>query len=213
MDNPKPMILFDFDGTLADTLELVHEIYNRLSSVYGYRHLSAVELQAFRHLTLHEFIEQAGIPIWKVPLIAMHARHLMHQDIDAMHPPAGLVEVLTKIHDSRRYDMGILTSNRRKNVLKFMDKHAMGWFDEIHTTRSVLSKKHRIEKFIAQKGLDPKRLYYVGDTSVDDESVRHADEQSVAVTWGFNTHAVLERAAPTFLIDQPHELADVFAVA
>jgi phosphoglycolate phosphatase len=210
MMNQKTTILFDFDGTLAETMMLIHEIFNRLSGVYGYRHFPEAEIEECRHLNIHEFIAHYGIPLWKVPLIAIHARRLMHQDMDRIHPPKGLVEVLTQIHESGRYMMDILTSNRRKNVLKFLSKHRINWFDEVETTRAILSKKRRVEKYITQRGLDAANLYYIGDTTVDVESARHAGAKTVAVSWGLNTAEALAKANPDYLVDDPAQLLDIF---
>ncbi len=210
MDNQKPTILFDFDGTLAETMMLIYRVFNRLSGTYGYRHLPEEEIEMVRHLGIHEFIEHVGISLWKVPIVAIHARHLMHGDIHEVHPPRGLVEALTEIHNSDRYHMDILTSNRRKNVAKFLDEHSMGWFDEVHSTHSILSKKRRVKKYIREKGIDPQSLYYVGDTSVDVESARLAGVKSVAVTWGLNTAQALARTHPDHLVDHPRELLEIF---
>lgn len=213
VNNHKTTILFDFDGTLAETMMLIHEIFNRLSSVYGYRHLPEVELEECRHLNIHEFIQHAGIPRWKVPLIAIHARRLMHREMDRIHPPAGLIDALTRIHESGLYVMDILTSNRRKNVQKFLVRHGIGWFDEIEATHAVLSKKRRVEKYIRQKGLDAQNLFYVGDTTIDVESAHHAGARTVAVAWGLNTTEALARANPDHLIEQPSELLEIFPCA
>lgn len=210
MTDRKITILFDFDGTLAETMMLIHDVFNRLSGVYGYRSFPKEDIEACRHLTVHEFIEHFGIPLWKVPLIAIHARRLMHQDMDQTHPPKGLVDVLTQIHESGSYFMDILTSNRRKNVLKFLTQHHINWFDEVESTRAVLSKKRRVEKYIRQKGLDPADLYYVGDTTIDVESAHHAGVKTIAVSWGLNTAEVLARANPDYLIDEPRQLLDIF---
>lgn len=210
MNTNKPTILFDFDGTLAETMMLIHDVFNRISGVYGYRQMPEEEIEELRHMGIHEFVAHFDIPVWKVPLIAFHARRLMHDNIHEMHPPKGLVDVLTQIHDSGRYHMDILTSNRRKNVLKFLDEHSMGWFDEVHTTRSILSKKRRVKKYIREKGIDPQSLYYVGDTSVDVESARLAGAKVVAVTWGLNTAEALARSHPDHLVDHPGQLLDIF---
>ncbi|VGO14153.1 Pyrophosphatase PpaX [Pontiella desulfatans] len=210
MNDHKTTILFDFDGTLAETMMLIHTIFNRLSGVYGYRHFPEEEIEHCRHLSIHEFIEYYGIPVWKVPLIAIHARRLMHREMDRIHPPQGLVEALTQIHESGRYFMDILTSNRRKNVLKFLAQHKIGWFDEVESTHAILSKKRRVEKYIRQKGLDPANLYYIGDTTVDVESAKHAGARTVAVSWGLNTAEALAKANPDHLIDDPLQLLDIF---
>ncbi|VGO23291.1 HAD hydrolase-like protein [Pontiella sulfatireligans] len=210
MSESKTTILFDFDGTLAETMMLIYKVFNRLSSVYGYRRLPEDEIETVRHLNMLDFIAYTGIPRWKVPIIAIHARRLMHSEIHAVHPPAGLVEVLTEIHESGAYCMDILTSNRRKNVLKFLAEHSMGWFDEVHTTRAILSKKRRVEKYIRHNGLDPQKLYYIGDTSVDVESARHAGAKVIAVSWGLNTAEALARCNPDHLVDHPSQLLDIF---
>ena len=210
MNHQKPTILFDFDGTLAETMMLIHHVFNRLSGVYRYRRMPEEEIAELRHMSIHEFVAHYAIPAWKVPLIAIHARRLMHGDIHEAHPPNGLVDVLTQIHNSGRYRMDILTSNRRKNVLKFLSEHSMGGFDEVHTTHSILSKKRRVKKYIRQKGLDPQALCYVGDTSVDVESARRAGVKVVAVTWGLNTAQALARANPDHLVDHPRQLLDIF---
>jgi phosphoglycolate phosphatase len=212
MTERKTTILFDFDGTLAETMMLIHRIFNRLSGVYGYRHLPEEEIEEHRHLSVREFIDHIGIPLWKIPVIAIHARHLMHRDMDQIHPPKGLVEVLTEIHASGRYVMDILTSNRRKNVLRFLSRHEIDWFDDVETTHSVLCKKRRVEKYIRRRGLDPESLYYVGDTSVDVESATHAGAKTVAVSWGLNTAELLGRANPDHLVIRPEELLDIFPV-
>ncbi len=210
MSEKTTTILFDFDGTLAETMMLIYTVFNRLSSVYGYRYLPEEEIELVRHLTIHEFIEHVGISRWKIPIVAIHARHLMHQDIHEVHPPKGLADVLTRIHDSGRYHMDILTSNRPKNVHKFLAEHSMDWFDEVHSTRRILSKKRRVKKYIREKGIDPQTLYYIGDTSVDVESARLAGTKVVAVAWGLNTSQALARSKPDYLVNHPVELLDIF---
>ena len=210
MTDPKTTILFDFDGTLAETMMLIHDIFNRLSGVYGYRHFPREDIEACRHLSIHEFIEHFGISLWKVPLIAIHARRLMHREMDQIHPPEGLVDVVTRIHESGNYFMDILTSNRRRNVLKFLSQHRIDWFDQVEATHAILSKKRRVEKYIRQKGIDPSSLYYIGDTTVDVESARHAGARTVAVSWGLNTAEALAKANPDHLVDNPAQLLDIF---
>lgn len=210
MTDKKKTILFDFDGTLAETMMLIHQVFNSLSGVYGYRHLPEDEVEQARHLTVREFIDHIGIPLWKVPIIAIHARRKMHDSMDQIQPPKGLVDVLTQIHQSGEYIMDILTSNRRKNVMTFLSRHRINWFDEVESTHAILSKRKRVEKYIRQKGLNPEELYYVGDTTIDVESARHAGAKTVAVSWGLNTPEALAKVNPDFLVSRPEELLSIF---
>ncbi len=210
MTDQKTTILFDFDGTLAETMMLIHDVFNRLSGVYGYRRMPEEEIEELRHLSIREFIDHFDIPLWKVPLIAIHARRMMHGEMDRVQPPKGLVDALTRIHESGDYLMDILTSNRPKNVHAFLSQHRINWFDEVESTRAILSKKKRVEKYIRQKGLDPSTLYYVGDTTVDVDSARHAGAKTVAVSWGLNTREALAKANPDHLLDDPLQLLEIF---
>ncbi|QBG46492.1 carotenoid oxygenase [Verrucomicrobia bacterium S94] len=210
MSDKKTTILFDFDGTLAETMMLIHEVFNSLSGIYGYRHLPTEEIAAARHLTVREFIDHVGIPLWKVPIIAIHARRLMHASMEQVMPPEGLVDVLTQIHESGRYMMDILTSNRRKNVMTFLARHRINWFDEVEATHAILSKRRRVEKYIRNRGLNPGDLYYIGDTTVDVESARYAGAKTVAVSWGLNTPEALAKVNPDFLVNDPAELLAIF---
>jgi phosphoglycolate phosphatase len=210
MRDKEATILFDFDGTIAETMMLIFKVFNRLAGTYGYRSLSETEIESVRHLNIHEFIEYTGISRWKVPFVAIHARRLMHHDIHEIHPPEGLVEALTCIHDSAQYHLDILTSNRPRNVHAFLAQHKIDWFDEIHATRAIFSKKRRVQKYIREKKIDPKLLYYVGDTTIDVESARLAGVRSVAVSWGLNTPEALARSQPDYLIHHPSELLQIF---
>ena len=91
MTDKKITILFDFDGTLAETMMLIHDVFNRLSGLYRYPPMPEEDIEMLRHLSMREFIEHYGISLWKVPLIAIHARRLMHEEMDLVHPPKGLL--------------------------------------------------------------------------------------------------------------------------
>jgi len=210
MSDEKTTILFDFDGTIAETMMLIFKVFNRLAGTYRYRSLSESEIESVRHLNIHEFIEYTGISRWKVPFVAIHARRLMHQDMHEIHPPEGLVDTLTCIHDSAQYHLDILTSNRPRNVHAFLAQHQIDWFDEIHATRAIFSKKRRVLKYLREKNIDPEHLYYVGDTTIDVESARLAGVRSIAVSWGLNTSDTLARSHPDHLIHNPSDLLNIF---
>jgi phosphoglycolate phosphatase len=212
MTDSKTTILFDFDGTLAETMMLIHDVFNRLSRVYRYKRMPEEEIEALRHLSMLEFIEHSKIALWKIPFIAVHARRLMHDEMDQVLPPEGLVDALTRIHESGKYLMDILTSNRRKNVHRFLAQHQINWFDKVESTHAILSKKKRVEKYIIENGLNAETLYYVGDTTVDVESARHAGAKTIAVAWGLNTREALAKANPDYLLDHPSQLLDIFPV-
>lgn len=204
-------LIFDFDGTLADTVRLAHGIFNRLSPHFGYKPIDYSEIEALRTKTLHEFLRHAGIPFWKVPSLAMRARHEMLHDITSVEPPEGLSDTLRKLHACGRYSLGIITSNARDNVIKFLKHHNLdSLFDHIQTTTSVLSKKRRVKSFVKKLDLDRSKVFYVGDTTVDIDSAHKAGVNIISVSWGFNSESRLKAAKPDYLITRPEQLLDIF---
>ena len=60
MSNIK-LVIFDFDGTIADTMDLGLEIVNDLANNYGFRKVSKEELIEYRNLSTREALKSAGI--------------------------------------------------------------------------------------------------------------------------------------------------------
>lgn len=71
-------ILFDFDGTIADTLSLVLAIFNRISPEYGLSPLKAEEVRELRSMTSQEILRQAQIPFWQVIALVIRAKQELH---------------------------------------------------------------------------------------------------------------------------------------
>ncbi|MEY3256177.1 MAG: hypothetical protein RLZZ29_1312, partial [Cyanobacteriota bacterium] len=57
------VIIFDFDGTIADTLDALVTIANRLAREFGYMQISANELKLLRNLTARQIIKYSGISL------------------------------------------------------------------------------------------------------------------------------------------------------
>jgi len=113
------LFLFDFDGTVADTLEISHGILNELAEEFRFRALPREELDHVRTLGTRDFIRHLGISGWRVPRISRRGLRLLQERIAEVQPIAGMPEVLEELH-GRGHRIGILTSNSETNVLAFI---------------------------------------------------------------------------------------------
>ena len=116
--NPR-LIMFDFDGTLADSFGCFLDVADAVADRYGFARLDRSDMQAVRALGARQIIQRQGVPLWKVPMIARHARTLMARDIDRVPLFAGIGTALAELAAGGAR-LAIVTSNSRDNVLRVM---------------------------------------------------------------------------------------------
>ena len=145
----KFLLIFDFDGTIADTFHRLIDIGNRLSDEFGFKPIPNDEIEMLKDKTALETIEHLEIPFLKIPVIVAKAKQELHKEIDSVKPIAGLKENLEQLK-SQGCTMGILTSNSLKNVTGFLKSNHMELFDFIHATPKIWSKTHSLLNLIKE---------------------------------------------------------------
>ena len=106
--------------------------------------------------------------------------------------------------------MGIITSNSKKNVEKFLKKHNLNdIFDFIDSSTRILGKSYQIKSIIKKHRLDKDSVLYIGDETRDIEATKKVGIKVAAVTWGFNSSERLSQFSPDYLIDEPEQLIRV----
>lgn len=200
------VIIFDFDGTLADTLDAIVLITNRLSGEFGYKPASPEEVIKLKNLSSTKVIQQSGLSLWKLPFLLKRVRSEFNNHMNELKPVPGIKEVLLELK-KRGYHLGILTSNDRENVLMFAKMHGLdSLFDFIHSEINLFGKGRAIEHLLSKSKLDRQEVIYVGDETRDIKAAQKANIKAISVSWGFNSPEVLAAHNPDFLIHQPKEL-------
>lgn len=206
------VLVFDFDGTVADTFNFVLTIINRLSTEFGFRRVEFHEVETLKGKTPQEIISHLRIPTMKVPAIMAQVRRELRKDISSIKPVEGLKRVLLQLRLSN-HRMGILTSNSPENVATFLRKNRLEWFDFISTTSRIWGKSRRLKALLVKRGLQSGEVLYVGDEIRDIEAARKAGVKIAAVTWGYNSRKVLEAHKPDYLVTEPEGLLPVCEVS
>ncbi|AFZ20361.1 HAD-IA family hydrolase [Allocoleopsis franciscana] len=203
------VIIFDFDGTLADTFDAFVMISNRLALEFGYPPTTPEEIPKLRNLSSREIIKKSGISLFKMPFLLKKVREYLHQEILNLKTIPGIQDALIQLkHEG--YCLGILTSNSEENVKLFLKKHGMqDLFSFIYSENSLFSKDKSLLKLMKKNNLRSDDLLYVGDETRDIEASKKIQIKVIAVTWGFNSGEVLTKHNPDFLIEQPSELIEV----
>ncbi|MEG0377324.1 MAG: HAD-IA family hydrolase [Eubacterium sp.] len=202
-------VVFDFDGTLADTEEKAFNIYNQMAKKYKYRTVTKEELQHIKNLHIKEIMEIVDIPFYRLPRVLSEGQKRMRQEMEtirAFEPEIkSFIEALSLITDN----IGILTSNVEKTVSSFLKHYQMDdKFDFIFCS-AILSKQKKIKKVLKKYDLKQEELLYIGDETRDIESCKKAGVDVAAVRWGYNTSEALERCQPTYMVDSIWDILSI----
>lgn len=199
-------IIFDFDGTIADTLDLGIEIFNRIAPEYNCLPVGPEEREMFRTKKPQELFETYGVSRLKLLTLMLRIRKEMRRHVSETKPFTGMDAALREISNSG-YRMGILTSNSVENVRKFLEiNNLTTLFDFIYSGRSFLGKEKVIRKLLIHEKLSKDSVVYVGDETRDIEASRAAGIPVIAVSWGLNSRDLLASLAPDQIADKPEDL-------
>ena len=200
-----PILIFDFDGTIADTHHYIVEISNRLCAEFNYARNLPHELDDLKNKTVHEVIRHLNVPLLKIPAIVARAKKEFQNDIATLKPVSGLQEILTRIKEAG-IKTGILSSNAKDNITRFLKNHHLDIFDFIQSTSSIWGKHICLNKLLSQNQIDRNDIIYIGDELRDIDAAKKLGVKVAAVTWGYNSAAALQKLNPDYLIQTPADL-------
>ncbi|MGE5655371.1 MAG: HAD-IA family hydrolase [Actinomycetota bacterium] len=203
------LIIFDFDGTLADTLNAVLSITNRLSEEFGYSPATQQELAQIRELNSWEIVQRSGISVFKLPFLVGKVRAELKNEIQEVSLFPGIQEMLIELKN-QGYNLGIVTSNSQENVLALMEKNGLqGIFNFIYSGTTLFGKHKILKTIMKQEAVTSGEVVYVGDETRDIDAAKQAAVKVIAVGWGFNAKAALAEHHPDYLIERPEELIEI----
>lgn len=204
-------VLFDFDGTIAQTLHLLLYLPQELLRLTALEEITHAEIDFMRKHGIRKFIKLLQISPLRLPKVLAELQSLFARHIQNIPPVEGIAEVIESLQ-SNQVKIGIITSNTRENVEQYLEFHQLNLFSFIYSDKSVFRKHRVIEKVLVEQAIDKRTACYVGDETRDITAARKCQIGSVGVTWGFNDKARMEKMKPDWLLTHPRELLQ-FATA
>jgi len=186
-------MIFDFDGTLADTLDEGLKIYNTLAEAHDLRPIRQEEVPELRDMKLNEFLAHLGVPKRRVPKLLYQGTKQLKQSIGSLQLFDGLENVLPALRASTEH-VGILTSNSVENVNLFLENHGLeNVFTFVSSTSKLTGKAKHLRAIKKTFSLKASEMLYVGDEIRDIAASQKAGIPVAAVGWGFNSPASLQK--------------------
>lgn len=198
-------VLFDFDGTIADTFVLVQSIFKKLSTEIGYKEPTDEEIELLRTKSPQEAMKAIGFSPLKLPLLIYRVKKEMHKHMLDVKPIKGIEKALVELK-KHQYSLGIVTSNNQKNVYAFLEKNNMDLFDFIQTENNIFGKARVLSKVLNEHAIKKIDAIYVGDEIRDIQAAKKVAIKIISVTWGFNEKNALQTFHPDALLDTPQAL-------
>ncbi|NJK36568.1 MAG: HAD-IA family hydrolase [Oscillatoriales cyanobacterium RM2_1_1] len=205
----KKIIIFDFDGTLADTLDILVSITNRLSQEFGYPPAKPEEVVQLQRLSTRQIVEQSGISLIKLPFLIRRVRMELRREIQAVRLFPQIEEVLFDLKNQGHL-LYILTSNTRENVIQVLQRDRIFYlFTAIYSGSNLFGKSRVIRRLLKREKLQREQAVYIGDETRDILAAQQAQIKVIAVGWGFNSPDVLARYHPDALANSPRDLVQI----
>lgn len=197
-------VLFDFDGTIADTLSACIQIANQNAKAWGFREVNNDEIERLKGMTPFELLKEFKIPFYKVPFLLKKVQLELFEGMDSIKPFSGMVELFHQL-DKEGFSLGIITSNSEENVKRFLHANDIHVFDYIHSEKNMFGKSNAILNFIKRYKLSSTDVVYVGDEVRDIDAAHKSGITCISVSWGFNTKELLQKHN-SMVVDSPAEL-------
>lgn len=201
-----PLLIFDFDGTLAQTLETGVEIFNDVCREYGLEPVTLDEVKELRNLHTRALLDHLGISRLMAVKLGAHIKRLLHDRIGEVNMVRGIKEAILELYDEG-FPMGILSSNAAENVRSFLDRNELlDCFRFVEAGVSLFGKTRRIRNVLKQQNVPVERAMYVGDETRDMEASRRAGVCALGVCWGINGREAILTEGPEFCVDDPPQM-------
>jgi phosphoglycolate phosphatase len=97
------MIIFDFDGTIADSLGTVCEIYNELAPAYDLVPIGPENLPVLRELGIRKLLKRLALKPRHLPHVLNQGRRMLRERIEAIKPVPGILEQIENLHQSPHF--------------------------------------------------------------------------------------------------------------
>jgi phosphoglycolate phosphatase len=202
---PTPIAIFDFDGTIADSLELVIAEYNRIAPRFCVKSVDPGDLQRLRKMKVRAAMKEHDVSFWKLPFLVSSMRSALHDHVGGLKPHQGVAEALRALA-KLGCRCSILSTNSSANISRFLVRHELEMFEHVVGGASLFGKARALKRLIRRAQLDASQVYYIGDEARDVDAATAAGVRSIAVSWGYADRDALASHSPTHIADQPADL-------
>lgn len=201
------LVIFDFDGTLANTFPLVLTMLDELAEKFRTRKLDHEDLPHLRHYPPMKIMRMHRVKLWQLPSILKYTRLRMHGDAHLISRFDGIDDVIRAL-SSRKIKLGIVTTNTRSIVEQVLGADLFKLFDYFIGEVSLFGKPKALKKVLSQSGFLNSEVLAIGDEIRDLDAAARVKIPFGAVSWGFSSPEALRARNPLFTFTYPAQILE-----
>ena len=204
-------ILFDLDGTVADTLQNITDAVNHTMRHFGRHEFAAETLKPHLGWGVDYLMRKLspGISEEQIAEILRYYRpyYALHTT-EKVVPYPGVMQLLERLHDAG-CPLAIVSNKPDSAVQPLMERYFRGPVSLAVGELPGVARKPEPDMLVhtaAALNVELSRCLYVGDTEVDIQTAANTGIDCVCVTWGFRTREELLAAGARHIVSSPEEL-------
>lgn len=195
------LIIFDFDGTLADSFPFFTSVFNRLAEQHGFKSIPPELAPVFRRYSARQIMAKVGMPAWKLPFVGKSYIAMMRENAASI-PLFEFVGDMLLDLSRKGVCLAIVSSNSYDNVSQILGPENARLFSHFECGMSMFGKAARINKVLKKSGMPRGEAIYIGDQDTDVEAAHKAGIAFGAVRWGYGAIESLRAHSPEVEFDR-----------
>lgn len=200
------LVIFDFDGTLADSARWMAGELAPLAARFKLRQVSEAEIEALRSCDTRQVLDRLGVQAWQLPFIARHLRRRVAEDAETIQLFPGAKALLRRLA-GQGVVLGLVSSNSADNVRRILGPEAAALIEHYACGAPLFGKAAQFRKVVKRARVKPTETLCIGDETRDIEAARQAGLACGAVAWGYARRELLAERSPTWLFETPDDVA------
>jgi phosphoglycolate phosphatase len=201
------LIIFDFDGTLADTIPWFTSNINKVADKYEFKRITEEEWKVIKGYNADKLFEYLKVPSWKISMIENDLKTLMADDIHQISLFRG-VDTLLKCLFDNGITLAIVTTNTYENVYQVLGPENTILIKYYECGVPIFEKQIKLIKVISNSGFLNAESIYIGDEIRDSEAAKKANIAFGGVSWGYNSVEVLKVHSPKEIFTNINEIIE-----
>lgn len=200
------LAIFDFDGTLADSLPWLRAAFSELAAEFGFRAPDDGDVEVLRRSPPRDAMALLRVSRWKIPIIAARLRRRMARELEAIRAFDGVDEMLRRL-DEAGVTLAVVSSNSRRNAERVLGEVAAARVRHWACGSALLGKAAHFRRVLARSGIPSGEAICIGDEIRDAHAARAAGIAFGAVGWGYHALDALLAERPAEVFERVADLA------
>jgi len=198
------LAIFDFDGTLADSLPWFRASFQDMITRFDLAPVRDDEVEGLRGLSAREIMARLNVSMWQLPAIVSDMRKRKLAAASETLLFAGIPAMLSDLQ-RQGIKTAIVSSDSEASVRQVLGP-TTAQITRFDCGAAVFGKHRKFRRVARKLGAKPSETICIGDEIRDIEAAKAASMDSGAVAWGYALPAALQAAGPTHLFNSVEEL-------